>query len=214
MVTICGWVHKRRDHGKVVFLDMRDASGLLQCVVYSPSLLKLLEDNIVNREFVLKATGTISKRPKNLVNDKIATGTIELQCTDITVIATAETTPFELEDVTNVDEEMRMKYRYLDLRRPTMLQRFRMRSNVLQFIRNWFIEHEFIEVDTPMLTKDTPEGAREYIVPSRLQPGKGYALPQSPQQFKQLLMVSGFERYFQIAKCLRDEDPRGDRQPL
>ena len=213
VVTICGWVHKRRDHGKVVFLDMRDASGLLQCVVYSPSLLKLLEDNIVNREFVLKATGTISKRPKNLVNDKIATGTIELQCTDITVIATAETTPFELEDVTNVDEEMRMKYRYLDLRRPTMLQRFRMRSNVLQFIRNWFIEHEFIEVDTPMLTKDTPEGAREYIVPSRLQPGKGYALPQSPQQFKQLLMVSGFERYFQIAKCLRDEDPRGDRQP-
>lgn len=212
-VTIYGWVQKRRDHGKVVFLDMRDASGVLQCVVYSPELLQLLEQKNVNREFVLSVSGTISKRPDKLVNDKLATGEIELQCTKIEVISSADTTPFEIEDETLVDEEARMKYRYLDLRRPTMLARFRMRSNVLQFIRNWLIERDFIEVDTPMLTKDTPEGAREYIVPSRLQPGKGYALPQSPQQFKQLLMVSGFEKYFQIAKCLRDEDPRGDRQP-
>lgn len=213
LVTVKGWVQTRRDHGKIIFLDMRDRSGLLQVVIFNADLIEKITKAGVTREFVLEISGKIAKRPDKLVNNKISSGTVELQAESVEVISAAETPPFEIEDELTIEEELRMKYRYLDLRRPAMLNRFKLRSKVLQFIRNWLIENEFIEVDTPMLTKDTPEGAREYIVPSRLQPGKGYALPQSPQQFKQLLMVSGFERYFQIAKCLRDEDPRGDRQP-
>lgn len=213
VVNVKGWVQTRRDHGKIIFLDMRDRSGLLQVVIFNAELIDKITKAGVTREFVLEISGKIAKRPDKLVNNKIPSGTVELQAESVEVISTAETPPFEIEDELTIEEELRMKYRYLDLRRPAMLNRFKLRSKVLQFIRNWLVEKEFIEVDTPILTKDTPEGAREYIVPSRLQPGKGYALPQSPQQFKQLLMASGFEKYFQIAKCLRDEDPRGDRQP-
>ncbi len=212
-VVVAGWVHARRDHGKIVFLDMRDRTGLLQVVVADPQLVEQLKQHTVAREFVLQITGTVNKRPDKLVNPHIATGSVELLTHGIKILSTAETPPFEIEDDINVDEEIRMQHRYLDLRRPAMLKRFELRHLVIHFIRSWMTEQGFIEVDTPLLTKDTPEGAREYIVPSRLHPGHGYALPQSPQQFKQLLMVAGLERYFQIAKCLRDEDPRGDRQP-
>lgn len=212
-VTVAGWVHARRDHGKIVFLDLRDRSGLLQVVIANADLVtKVTSDMQVGREFVLTVTGVVNARPEKLINPGIVTGKVELLAESVELISTAKTPPFEIEDGTLADEEIRMQYRYLDLRRPEMLQRFILRHKVIHFMRNWLTVRGFIEVETPMLTKDTPEGAKEYIVPSRLHQGKGYALPQSPQQFKQLLMVAGFEKYFQIAKCMRDEDPRGDRQ--
>ncbi len=210
---VAGWVHAVRDHSKVLFIDLRDRTGLLQVVCFKPEMVEHVRTMALGREDVLQITGTVTKRPENLVNKNIPTGTVELQCEHIEVISKSETPPFEIENGITTDEEIRMQYRYLDLRRPEMLERMKLRHQVVHFIRNWMTDHDFIEIDTPMLTKDTPEGAREYLVPSRLHPGAAYALPQSPQQFKQLLMVASIERYFQIAKCLRDEDPRGDRQP-
>jgi aspartyl-tRNA synthetase len=212
-VNIKGWVQARRDHGRIVFLDMRDRSGLLQVVVFNPELVKTIGEKNIAREFVLSISGTVAKRSENMINANITTGTVELQCEELEVLSASETPPFDIEDELLTDEEVRMQYRYLDLRRPTMLERFKLRHKVIRYMRNWLSDRDFIEVETPMLTKDTPEGAREYMVPSRVHPGTVYALPQSPQQFKQLLMVAGFEKYFQIAKCMRDEDPRGDRQP-
>ncbi len=211
-VTVAGWVHAIRHHSKVIFIDLRDRSGLLQVVLFKPDLIDIIKSAGVAREFVVQITGTIAKRPDKLINADLVTGMVELQCEKIEILNASHTPPFEIEDDITTDEEIRMQYRYLDLRRSTMLDRFRLRHRMNHFIRSWLTENQFIEVETPMLTKDTPEGAREYLVPSRLHAGSGYALPQSPQQFKQLLMVAGFERYFQIARCMRDEDPRGDRQ--
>lgn len=211
-VVVAGWVQSIRDHSKVMFIDLRDRTGLLQVVIFKPELIDHVKLASVGREFVVQITGTITKRPDKLINTDLTTGTIELQCEKIDVLSASQTPPFEIENDITTEEEIRLQYRYLDLRRPVMLERFQLRHRINHFIRNWLTDQQFIEVETPMLTKDTPEGAREYMVPSRLHPGQGYALPQSPQQFKQMLMVAGFERYFQIARCMRDEDPRGDRQ--
>ncbi len=204
-ILLKGWIDGRRDHGKIMFLDLRDRTGLLQLVG-----LKDLGD--VGKEDVVEITGLVKKRPDNMVNAKIATGTVEVEVKQLTVISKAKELPFPIDtDGYEINEEIRTKYRYLDLRRARMARNIRMRSKVLNFIRNYLSNHDFVEIETPILTKTTPEGARDFLVPSRLQPGKFYALPQSPQQYKQLLMVAGFERYFQIARCFRDEDPRKDR---
>ncbi|MFA6082020.1 MAG: aspartate--tRNA ligase [Patescibacteria group bacterium] len=212
-VTVSGWVQTRRDHGRIIFLDMRDRTGLLQVVVAEPKLVEKLQSQNVGREWVLQITGEIVKRGDKMANPQLPTGTVEMQSAEITVLNSSQTPPFEIDDNIKIDEEVRLRYRYLDLRRPSMLKRMQLRQQLMLNMRNWLTERGFIEVETPFLTKDTPEGAREYIVPSRVHPGKGYALPQSPQQFKQLLMVAGFEKYFQFPKCMRDEDPREDRQP-
>lgn len=204
-VTLKGWVDGRRDHGKIMFLDLRDRSGLLQ-LVGSKALGE------VGKEDVVEIVGMVKKRPDAMVNTKIATGTVEVEVTKLTVISKARELPFPIDtDGYEINEEIRSKYRYLDLRRARMARNIRMRSRAVAFIRNYLMKEDFVEIETPILTKTTPEGARDFLVPSRLQPGKFYALPQSPQQYKQLLMVAGFERYFQIARCFRDEDPRRDR---
>lgn len=204
-VTLKGWVLARRDHGKIMFLDLRDRSGIVQMVG-----TKSLGD--ARAEDVVEVVGLVKKRPETMVNEKIPTGTVEVEIRDITVISKAHELPFPIDtDGYEVNEEIRSKYRYLDLRRPRMARNLRMRSKVVGFIRNYLMDRDFVEIETPVLTKTTPEGARDFLVPSRLQQGKFYALPQSPQQYKQLLMVAGMERYFQIARCFRDEDPRRDR---
>src|SRR3972149_11521467 len=203
-VTLLGWVDSIRDHGKITFLDLRDRSGVVQCV--GKDLPK------VTVESVVKIEGKVAKRPQNLINPKLETGEVEVQIENLEVISLASEIPIPLaSDGLEVDENVRLKYRYLDLRRPRMSRNLRLRSKATTFIRNWLTEKDFVEIETPILTKTTPEGARDFIVPSRLQPGKFYALPQSPQQYKQLLMVAGMERYFQIPRCFRDEDPRADR---
>ena len=205
-VLLQGWVNSRRDHGKIVFIDLRDRSGLLQ-VVARPELVEGL-----GHEDVISITGPVTKRPEKLVNPKIASGTVEVQAQTVDLISKSAELPFPIDtDGLDIEEELRLKYRYLDIRRPRMTRNFRLRSHLTTFIRNFLTAEGFVEVETPILTKTTPEGARDFIVPSRLQPGKFYALPQSPQQYKQLLMVAGLERYFQIARCFRDEDPRKDR---
>lgn len=204
-VTLMGWVLARRDHGKIMFMDLRDRSGVVQ-LVGSKSL------GDARAEDVVEVTGIVKKRPEAMVNAKVPTGTIEIEVTGLTVISKAHELPFPIDtDGYEINEEIRTKYRYLDLRRPRMAANMRLRSKVIGFIRNFLMNRDFVEFETPILTKTTPEGARDFLVPSRLQPGKFYALPQSPQQYKQLLMVAGFERYFQIARCFRDEDPRKDR---
>jgi len=204
-VTLQGWVLARRDHGKIMFLDLRDRSGVVQMVG-----TKTLGD--ARAEDVIEVTGLVKQRPDSMVNAKIPTGTVELEIQSLTVLTHAHEMPFPIDtDGYEVNEEIRTKYRYLDLRRPRMAHNIRMRSKVVGFIRNFLYERDFVEIETPILTKTTPEGARDFLVPSRLQPGKFYALPQSPQQYKQMLMVAGMERYFQIARCFRDEDPRRDR---
>lgn len=204
-VQLQGWVSARRDHGKIMFLDLRDRTGIVQLVGN-----KTLGD--ARSEDVIEVTGTVKKRPDQMINPKVATGTVEVEVRKLTVISKAHELPFPIDtDGYEVNEEIRSKYRYLDLRRPRMAANVRLRSKVVGFIRNFLMNHDFVEIETPILTKTTPEGARDFLVPSRLQPGKFYALPQSPQQYKQLLMVAGFERYFQIARCFRDEDPRRDR---
>ena len=214
-VTLCGWVHRRRDHAYVIFIDFRDRDGLLQVIVEKqdyPELYKAAQK--MNPEFVLQITGKVRRRDPDSINPNIASGQIEVVATDITILATSETPPFPLnEEHSQISEENRLKYRFLDLRRPEMLERMRFRSRVTSIIRNYMDDHGFLDVETPILTRATPEGARDYLVPSRTQPGSFFALPQSPQLFKQLLMVSGFDRYYQIAKCFRDEDLRADRQP-
>lgn len=203
-VILKGWIDSIRDHGKITFVDLRDRSGVVQCV--GQNLPK------ISKESVVEIRGKVSKRPKNLVNKDIPTGEVEVQIGSLDVISYAKELPIPIDgDGYDIDESHRLKYRYLDLRRRRMSQNIRLRSRVVNFIRNFLLERDFVEIETPILTKTTPEGARDFIVPSRLQPGKFYALPQSPQQYKQLLMVSGFERYFQIARCFRDEDPRADR---
>lgn len=214
-VTLCGWVHRRRDHAHVVFIDFRDRDGLLQVIVEKEDNPELYKAALkMNPEFVLQITGKVRLRDEKSINPNIQSGKIEVVATEINVVAASETPPFPLnEEHGQISEENRLKYRFLDLRRPEMLERMRFRSRVTSIIRNYMDDNGFLDVETPILTRATPEGARDYLVPSRTQPGSFFALPQSPQLFKQLLMVSGFDRYYQIAKCFRDEDLRADRQP-
>jgi len=213
-VTIAGWVHVRRDHGKLIFIDLRDETGKVQ-VVLNPSRAE--EAHAVahdaRSEWVLHITGTVKERPEKLINPDELNGRIEFEAHELKIISEAQTPPFDItEDTRAVGEETRLKYRYLDLRSERMQRNLRLRHKVTTLVRKYFNEHGFVEIETPTLTKTSPEGARDFIVPSRFHPGTFYALPQAPQQYKQLLMLSGFERYFQIAHALRDEDLRGDRQ--
>jgi len=204
-VKVAGWVHTRRDHGKLIFVDLRDRSGLLQ-VVFGEEASEL------RPEWVIEVEGEIVNRPAQMANPEIPTGAVELKATNLKILARAKTPPFPLDtDGYDIGEEIRLKYRYLDLRRERLQKNIRTRHRVAQFIRRFLTDNDFIEIETPYITKGTPEGAREFIIPARLQKGKFYTLPQSPQQFKQLLMVAGFERYFQLARIFRDEDPRADR---
>ncbi|MEK7664364.1 MAG: aspartate--tRNA ligase [Patescibacteria group bacterium] len=212
-IKVCGWVNVRRAHGKILFVDLRDRSGVLQCVFLPQSKDVYEMAKEIRPEWVVEIVGKIVKRPENMVNDKIETGRVELSVNELKILAKAETLPFDiLTDGREVNEEIRMKYRYLDLRRKRMKDNLIVRHRVTKFIRDFLYSENFIEIETPILTRSTPEGARDFVVPSRLQPGKFYALPQSPQQYKQLFMVAGLEKYFQIARALRDEDIRGDRQ--
>ncbi|WP_088067029.1 aspartate--tRNA ligase [Gottfriedia luciferensis] len=213
-VTLKGWVQKRRDLGGLIFIDLRDRTGLVQ-IVFNPETsgeaLTLAET--VRNEFILHVHGKVVSRGEGTVNTNLATGAIEVSVEKLEIINKAKNPPFAIENKTEVAEDLRLKYRYLDLRRPVMYDTFKLRSKITKSIRDFLDGEDFLEVETPILTKSTPEGARDYLVPSRVHPGEFYALPQSPQIFKQLLMVSGFERYFQIARCFRDEDLRADRQP-
>lgn len=212
-VTVCGWVHHRRDHGGVIFLDIRDSSGIVQ-VVYEPDNAIVFADaEKLRSEYVIKATGLVRPRPEGMVNERMITGKIEILGTRLEILNQSPTPPFLPDDHQMVNEDLRFKYRYLDLRRNVMQQKLRLRHRLNTCIRTYFNEHNFLDIETPMLTKATPEGARDYLVPSRVHPGEFYALPQSPQLFKQLLMMSGFDRYYQIVRCFRDEDLRADRQP-
>lgn len=205
-VILYGWADTIRDHKKIVFIDLRDRSGSIQVVATGDQCKG------ISSEYVLKITGTVKKRPEKLVNPKLPTGAVEIEAKEITIINPAKPIPLPIDtDGYEIDEEVRLKYRYLDLRRKRMKDNLVKRSQVTTFIRNFLTQRGFLEIETPVLTKTTPEGARDFLVPSRLQKGKFYALPQSPQQYKQLLMVAGIERYFQLARCFRDEDPRADR---
>ena len=211
-VEICGWVNRRRDHGGVIFIDLRDRSGLVQ-VVYDPDIedvFKMAEQ--VRNEFVLKITGLVRARPEGTTNDQLSSGQIEILGKQLEILNKADTPPFQI-DEDEVSEDIRLRYRYVDLRRPIMQERMMLRSKVSRLLRNYLDDNGFMDMETPMLTKATPEGARDYLVPSRVHAGKFFALPQSPQLFKQLLMMSGFDRYYQIVRCFRDEDLRADRQP-
>lgn len=211
-VTVCGWVNRRRDHGGVIFVDLRDKKGLLQ-IVFNPddtNLFALAES--VRNEFVLKVVGTIRNRPEGTINPEMPTGEVELLAQQLIILNSAETPPFQLDD-DDVHDDIRLRYRYLDLRRPAMQYRLQLRAKITNFIRHWLADNEFLDIETPMLTRATPEGARDYLVPSRTHNGSFFALPQSPQLFKQLLMMSGMDRYYQFVRCFRDEDLRADRQP-
>ncbi len=213
-VRICGWVNTLRSHGKIIFIDLRDKSGLIQ-IVFTPKINQEIYNlaQELKPEWVIEVIGKINKRPKGMENPKIETGKIEISAENLKILSKAKTLPFLISgDGYDISEEKRLKYRYLDLRRKRLRKNLIIRHKVIQFIRDFLTKQEFIEIETPILTKSTPEGARDFLVPARLQPGKFYALPQSPQQYKQFLMIAGFEKYFQFAKCLRDEDPRGDRQ--
>ncbi len=214
-VELAGWVDVRRDHGKIIFIDLRDRSGIVQLVFVPkdmPEVYQLAET--LRPEWVIRVSGKVSERPKGMINDNLKTGQLEIQVSELEVITKAETPMFPLDtDGYEVSEELRMQYRYLDLRRHRMVKNLRNRHKVIKFMRDYLTDKGFIEVETPNLGKSTPEGARDYLVPSRVYPREFYALPQSPQQYKQLLMVAGLEQYFQIARCFRDEDTRGDRQP-
>ena len=213
-ICVMGWVQRRRDHGGLIFIDLRDREGIIQLALdpdRDPASHKKAEQ--VRNEFVLAARGKVSPRPEGTVNPKMKTGEVEIEITELLILNRSETPPFMVDEFTEVAENIRLKYRYLDLRRPVLQKNMKMRHLVAKTVRNYFDQQGFIEIETPVLTKSTPEGARDYLVPSRVNTGHFYALPQSPQLFKQLLMVSGFDRYFQIVKCFRDEDLRADRQP-
>jgi len=210
-VTVAGWVHRRRDHGGVIFVDLRDREGLLQIVFHPDAAAVFLEAERLRNEFVVSVTGTVRERPAGTVNAHLASGKVELIAREIQLLNRSEPLPFQLDE--QVGEEVRLRYRYLDLRREVMSQRLRLRHRLTRSMRGFLDAHGFIDLETPMLTKATPEGARDYLVPSRTHPGKFFALPQSPQIFKQLLMIAGFDRYYQIVRCFRDEDLRADRQP-
>jgi aspartyl-tRNA synthetase len=212
-VVLCGWVHRRRDHGGVIFLDLRDRDGITQ-VVYDPDTeesFSIAEG--VRNEFVVQVHGKVRPRPEGTVNDEMPTGKIEVLGKELTVLNAAKTPPIQLDEHIEVSEDIRLRYRYVDLRRPEMADRLRFRSKVTNSIRNYLDQNGFLDIETPLLTKATPEGARDYLVPSRTHHGRFFALPQSPQLFKQILMAAGMDRYYQIAKCFRDEDLRADRQP-
>jgi aspartyl-tRNA synthetase len=211
--TLCGWVHRRRDHGGVIFLDIRDRDGIAQVVIDPDTAESFSRAEQVRSEFVVKIVGLVRARPQGTENLEKASGKIEVLCTDLEILNTAETPPFQLDEHTLAGEDVRLRNRFVDLRRPDMLNRLRLRSQVTSTVRNFLDTNGFLDVETPILTRATPEGARDYLVPSRTHPGKFFALPQSPQLFKQLLMVAGLDRYYQIAKCFRDEDLRADRQP-
>jgi len=213
-VELAGWVDARRDHGKLIFIDLRDKSGIVQ-VVFTPKDTDLHKaGDTLRPEWVVRIYGEVKERPEGMKNPDIATGEVEIAISKLEILAQAKTPPFALDtDGHEVNEELRMKYRYLDLRRKRMYQNLKARSEIIAYIRKFLVGNGFFEIATPYLGKSTPEGARDYLVPSRLEPGKFYALPQSPQQYKQLLMVAGFEKYYQIVRCFRDEDTRGDRQP-
>ena len=211
-VELAGWVDARRDHGKLIFIDLRDKNGIVQLVFNAKDekLWKIAEE--LRPEWVIRVKGKSAKRPDNMVNDELPTGKVEIAVSELDILSRSETPPFPLDtDGYDIDEEVRLKYRYLDLRRRRLQQNLRIRSKLVNEMRKALFEEGFTEIETPLLTKSTPEGSRDFIVPSRLNPGKFYALPQSPQQYKQLLMVAGFERYFQIARAVRDEDLRADR---
>ena len=212
-VTVCGWVHRRRDHGGVIFLDLRDTTGMVQIVVNPEQANSFTIADNVRSEYVLKVTGLVEERPQDSENLTLATGEIELRCEEIVVLNTAETPAFPLDQSSDVGEDVRLKNRTLDLRRPEMQNNLRLKSKLTKAIRDYLESESYMDIETPILTKATPEGARDYLVPSRTSPGNFFALPQSPQLFKQMLMVSGFDKYYQIARCFRDEDLRADRQP-
>lgn len=211
-VTLCGWVNKRRDHGGVIFVDLRDREGLVQ-VVFDPDTPDIFEiAEHIRNEYVLQVTGIVRDRPEGTINDDLRSGKIEVLGKGLTVLNASETPPFQLDDE-NLNEEIRLRYRYIDLRRPVMQHRMQIRAKLTGYMRRFLEDNGFLDIETPMLTKATPEGARDYLVPSRTHPGSFFALPQSPQIFKQLLMMSGMDRYYQIVRCFRDEDLRADRQP-
>ena len=212
-VTICGWIHRRRDHGGVIFLDVRDTTGIVQVVVNPENVeaFKIAED--IRSEYVIKAFGQVEGRPEDSQNDQLTTGDIEIKCSSIELLNEAETPAFPLDQSSEVGEDVRLKNRTLDLRRPEMQRNLRLKSDLTKSIRDYLEKNNFVDIETPILTKATPEGARDYLVPSRTSAGNFFALPQSPQLFKQMLMISGFDRYYQIARCFRDEDLRADRQP-
>lgn len=214
-VTVCGWVHARRDHGKLIFIDLRDASGILQVVFWGGGDKELFaKADSLRSEYVVAVSGTVQERNKGQLNPELPTGAVELGAESLEILAEAETPPFPIDSAAGeVNEDTRLKYRYLDLRSDRMQKNIRMRHKFIKEIRNFLDNEGFVEIETPILTKSSPEGARDFLVPSRLHHGEFYALPQAPQQFKQIAMIAGFEKYYQIAHCFRDEDLRGDRQP-
>ena len=214
VVTLSGWVHSYRDHGGVLFVDLRDKYGLTQVVFEPTHTPELIEDaSKVRREWCIQVTGTVRKRAEGMENSNLATGSIEILADAFEVFNKSKVPPFEIDDREKINEDVRYKYRYMDLRRPNMLKKMQFRSKAAQVVRNFLSSDDFLEIETPLLVRSTPEGARDFVVPSRIHPGSFYALPQSPQLYKQILMVAGMDRYFQIARCLRDEDLRQDRQP-
>lgn len=210
-VVLCGWVHRRRDHGGVIFIDLRDREGIVQIVFNPEQTAAFASAERVRNEYVLRVQGSVRHRPAGTDNPELATGKVEVIAEEVHILNAADPLPFQLDE--HVHEETRLRYRYLDLRRPQMLAQFQLRAKITNFLRNFLNEQGFLDIETPMLTKATPEGARDYLVPSRTHPGAFFALPQSPQLFKQLLMMAGMERYYQIVRCFRDEDLRADRQP-
>ncbi len=212
-IVLCGWVHRRRDHGGVIFLDMRDRDGIAQVVIDPDTQESFARAEQVRSEYVLRIEGLVRARPAGTENKDMPSGAIEVLCKNLEVLNTSETPPFMLDEHAHVSEDVRLRNRFIDLRRPEMLNRMRMRSQITSTVRNFLDDHGFLDIETPILGRATPEGARDYLVPSRTHPGCFFALPQSPQLYKQLLMVAGFDRYYQIAKCFRDEDLRADRQP-
>jgi aspartyl-tRNA synthetase len=211
-VTLCGWAHRRRDHGGVIFIDLRDRAGLVQVVIDPDTPGPFATAERVRNEYVLRVLGRVRRRPEGTLNPNLATGAVEVLVRELDILNRAEPLPFQLDD-DDTSEEVRLRYRYLDLRRPVMQERLRLRTRVISELRRFLDQHGFMDIETPMLTKATPEGARDYLVPSRTHPGSFFALPQSPQLFKQLLMMAGMDRYYQVARCFRDEDLRADRQP-
>lgn len=212
-VTVVGWMHRRRDHGGVIFIDLRDRDGLVQVVCNPEDADSFAAAERVRSEYVLKIEGTVQLRPAGSDNPELKSGKIEIIAKKLEILNSAETPPFPLNELLDVSEDIRLRHRYIDLRRPEMQQRLRFRSQITRQLRNYLDDHGFLDIETPILTKATPEGARDYLVPSRTHPGEFFALPQSPQLFKQLLMMSGFDRYYQVVRCFRDEDLRADRQP-